>query len=879
MSDIAVRRPTFRWRLMPQTVLIPVAGVGILALLGLAGLNVQWQSALILALAWGIAAVPMDLWQGYLGELSFGHAAFVAIGAYTWAVGRGQLELSFVPAILLTVGVTAVAAAVIGAIVVRLSHFGAAIVTFFFAFIMAAALNSSALSGLVGSQVGLAVPALEIGGIDLSGGTGLYFFGVVLLLISVVLTANYARSSSGRALQLVREGTTVAALLGVRIKYLKWRTFVFTATVGSLGGIVLAQQLMFVTPDSFTAIHSVVLVAMVVVGGQRTVVGPLVGAVIYQSIPTLFQSSAESQVLYAALAFLVVVVLLPAGIYGGAKQAVVFLVRRLRPRTATRAVAVPHVDPDDELVELLTAETPDRQAGDTALDVREVSVEFAGVRALDSVSLQVKAHTVHALIGPNGAGKTTLINAISGIERRATGECDTFGQRLTHLSPRAIRDSGVGRTFQNPALVGNLSLLDNVWLGLYSRERRHFALELVRGRTSHRQDRLALERCANALALLGIEPEFWAKEAASVSLADRKLADLARAVVAEPHVLLLDEPTAGLSEAEMQRVAHAITTICERAGTTVVVVAHHVAFIRQIAHVATVLDAGAVLASGSPDDVTNDPAVLEAFIGKVTSPKQQTSPATATTVTVRERDGAIAREKPRSDEAGGLVVSGLRVAYGAARVVDDLTLTVRPGELVGLTGRNGAGKTTTLRALSGLIPRSYKTLTLDGQQLPAAPAAIAKARLIHVPEGRGVIAPLTVLENLSLGAYSAGVRQPDLGVVLDLFPRLRRLLTSRAGLLSGGEQQMLAIARGLLAQPRVLMIDELSLGLSPKAAADALEVVANIARNGPGVLVVDQNIATLASTCDRMYIVRAGTTTELEQTGAETADALSEIYF
>ena len=228
----------------------------------------------------------------------------------------------------------------------------------------------------------------------------------------------------------------------------------------------------------------------------------------------------------------------------------------------------------------------------------------------------------------------------------------------------------------------------------------------------------------------------------------------------------------------------------------------------------------------------------------------------------------------------GLVVRGLQVSYGDVRVLSDLDLDIRRGEVVGVAGLNGVGKTTLLRALSGVVPRRATLLSVDGVALPSSPRQVARAGVLHVPEGRRVFANLSVIDNLRYGAAAAGRSlAPALRTrVFQTFPRLAELRERRAGLLSGGEQQMLAVARGLVAEPAVLMVDELSLGLSPKASTDIGRALVDTARSDErALLLVDQNTTLLNEPCDRIYVVSGGRATVL----ADSSDrnALDAAYF
>jgi len=239
---------------------------------------------------------------------------------------------------------------------------------------------------------------------------------------------------------------------------------------------------------------------------------------------------------------------------------------------------------------------------------------------------------------------------------------------------------------------------------------------------------------------------------------------------------------------------------------------------------------------------------------------------------------------PRSESTAAatalLDIEDLRVSYGTAAVLNGVSLQVNAGEMVGLAGRNGAGKTTTLRAVSGLVASRGGRIRTAGRQLPRSPEGVLRAGLAHVPEGRRMFASLSVEDNLRAAAFGAGhefdTDQRDR--VLDLFPPLARLMQRKAGFLSGGEQQMLAISRGLVARPRVLMIDEVSLGLAPRLVGDMWHALSSLPSAGLALLVVDQNVRILAAHCDRIYLLDDGAVTEASQ-GAAREEELRALYF
>jgi branched-chain amino acid transport system permease protein len=248
------------------------------------------------------------------------------------------------------------------------------------------------------------------------------------------------------------------------------------------------------------------------------------------------------------------------------------------------------------------------------LAIREVGVRFGGITALQNVSLSVRAGETHALIGPNGAGKTTLVNCISGVQRIAHGAISFRGQQISGTSPPAIRRLGIARTFQHPSLVPDLSVIDNVKLGLHGSLRWSLVRDLAGPlATSSREARVTM-LALRALGQVGFDDAHARVMAKDLSLADNRVVDIARAIASEADLLLLDEPTAGLSVHETESVARALQAV-KANGLTVLLIAHDVKFVTSVADRITVLDMGAVLAEGLPDEVIANPLVIEAYLG------------------------------------------------------------------------------------------------------------------------------------------------------------------------------------------------------------------------------------------------------------------------
>ena len=487
---------------------------------------------------------------------------------------------------------------------------------------------------------------------------------------------------------------------------------------------------------------------------------------------------------------------------------------------------------------------------------------FGGVRAVDQISLEIEEGAIAGLIGPNGAGKTTLVNLVTGYVPLQSGSIQLRrGTGMTELAgrpPHTIAGLGVARTFQTLRLYRNLTAVENVLAGMHTRRRDDTLQQLLPLRPFLREDRRRLEEANGLLQRVGLPPDQYGhRRAWTLSYGDQRRLEVARALALRPQLLILDEPAAGMNPAEKDRVRALIHQLNVE-GLTVLLIDHDMRLVMGVCRQIAVLNFGRKIADGSPAAVSADPAVITAYLGSEARKTAAHVPGS------EEMDVVASAAAPGAAEPAQplLEVRDLEVAYGAIQAVRGVSFGIAKGEIVALIGANGAGKSTILNTLSGLLRPRAGIARFDRLDLTtASPDRIVRQGLVQVPEGREILARLTVRENLELGAWIRRDRQAaqrELTDLMERFPILGQRQRLPAGQLSGGEQQILAIARGLLAHPTLLLLDEPSLGLAPQMVDAVFEVIERIHREGVTILLVEQNALRALELADRAYVVETG---------------------
>jgi branched-chain amino acid transport system ATP-binding protein len=478
------------------------------------------------------------------------------------------------------------------------------------------------------------------------------------------------------------------------------------------------------------------------------------------------------------------------------------------------------------------------------LEVQGLSKSFGGLKAISDVTFHVERGEIVSIIGPNGAGKTTLFNLITGIYRPSAGKVLFKGEDITGFPSFRITQKGIARTFQISRMFPNMTVLENVMVGSHHVIKPNLFETLLRLPGFHSKEQRARERCAELLRFFGHELLARRDDLVStLNYADRRRVEIARALAAEPELLLLDEPAAGMNSAEAAELTGLIRQLRDT-GYTILLVEHHMGLVMDISDRVIVLDYGRKIAEGRPDEVQRNPAVIEAYLGRQEGFSQFLSPE---------------RQLKPGDPL--LQVQNLCAGYGPVQVLWDVSVEVRKGEIVCLLGPNAAGKSTTLKAILGTVPVMGGSVIYKGRRIDGLPTAqIVRMGIGVVPEGRRIFGRLTVSENLELGGYPfpRDIVQERMERIYTLFPRLAERRSQLAGTLSGGEQQMLAIGRALMADPELICMDEPSTGLSPLMVEIVARAISDIRDVGTTVLLVEQNSAMALSLSDRGYLMRNG---------------------
>jgi ABC-type branched-subunit amino acid transport system ATPase component/ABC-type branched-subunit amino acid transport system permease subunit len=810
------------------TLLIAAVALAVMPFgLGLIGLSLNTATAAVIL---AIAATGLNLLVGFTGLTSFGHAVWFGIGAYA----AGLIQRHWFPndiflPIILSMLLVACTSAAAGALILRRRGVYFSLLTL--ALCALSYTISFRWTEVTGGEDGLGgLKRGSMGSISLDDAKAYYIVVALIAFATLYAMLRIVRSPFGSVLMAIRENQLRATFQGYRIQRYKLVAFVISSVVAALAGALLGFQNYLVSADATSVALSGELLAIVVIGGMHHLLGPALGALFFILFRELFSILTPNWLLWFGLIFIGFILFSPSGLVGIWST----LSRHWWPPPKEEAaMSRRKIYQGLKLPSYLRP----KPAQGAVLNVTGVSKNFGGIRAVSNAGLQLDAGEIHALIGPNGAGKTTLFNLISGLFPPDEGSIKLGQEEIQTIPAQEICRRGLARSFQITSLFKTLTIQENIRLSIQARHPAHF--NIWRSATSYQDINTETAELIRFLGLEGIEDI----QGGDLSYGGQRLVDLGIALGSKPDVLLLDEPLAGLAAAERERVSGLIKAIST--NIPVLLVEHDIDRVLALSNRVTVMNEGAVLMTGAPDEVRSDRRVQEIYTGKGIPPVTQ-------------------RNTSSGSEELLLSVENVHSFYGKSHILIDASLGVRRGEIVALLGRNGAGKSTLLKSLCGLVSPAAGSIVFGGKDIAQMPAhEIARLGIGYVPQGRGLFAGMTVADNLALGRLSRAT-DGKTGIVWDeqkifeFFPRLKERMNVAADYLSGGEQQMVAVARALSGNVKLLLLDEPFEGLAPAVVLELFKVF-DALRQHVSIIIVEHNLDLVLALADRVFALERGT--------------------
>jgi branched-chain amino acid transport system ATP-binding protein len=525
------------------------------------------------------------------------------------------------------------------------------------------------------------------------------------------------------------------------------------------------------------------------------------------------------------------------------------------------------------------------------LELKDITVEFGGIRALNDISLNVRKGEIFGLLGPNGAGKTSLLNCIMGLSKMKKGSVSLAGKDLSKVSAHKRTLMGISRSSQGLSLCDSLSVMENLLLRAWLEMKSPFLIRSIFSekykieidRKFRKKLRAILTRLDQFRAKVeGDTPLFLLKKiegrsgfadtadivntvAGSLPFASKKRIEFARTLAGNPLILLLDEPTAGLQQIEILELGNYLVELRDKANISILVVEHNMKFIKSICDRVAVLNFGEKVFEGSPGDAMEDSKVKEVYLGSYS----------------KEEGEGGERALLKSAEPV-LVVKNLTLRYGPIEALKEVSLELNQGEIVSVVGLNGSGKSSLLKSLSGIEEPLAGSVHLKGQPLVFGKPEVSYGRGVRMlPETARIFSDLTVLENLKAVIKRRRGQKNWRDFLKRYFPVLLEKLALKGGDLSGGQRQMLALAQAFLSEPQILLLDEPSLGLAPKIVSELFMLTRQLNRDeGTSILIVEQNVFETLRISDRAYVIESGRIVK-SGSGAEllSDEGLSAYYF
>lgn len=763
--------------------------------------------------------VGLNVMLGYTGLVPFGASVFFGLATYASAIAIQRYVGNEIGALAIGVVFSALLAVSLGALVLLRRGLYFSLLTL--ACSQIAFEIAFKWTDVTGGENGLQGVSRVLFPDDKS-------FHLVCLALTIAmlwLLWRLAHSPLGRTFQAIRENEERARSLGYDVYRLKLFSFVISGAVIGLAGGLLAFLVQGAYANNLSWQHAGDALMANVLGGVHHFLGPLWGAIVFIVLQDYLSSIIENWWLLFAPIVIVLALFSPQGLHGLGQR--IFSHQRY---TLVR----------DEIpqrpLQIMPYDAGDGEAAPTGpiLEVRKLSRNFGALVTANEIDLQIMSRGLHSLIGPNGAGKTTFFNMLTGVLPPSAGQIFFAGQDITRMAVHKRARIGIGRSFQIVRVFPHLSAFENVRIAVQATSPKRFGMW---------RDAYALDdinaKTWSLLAAVGLQdrPEVLCENLAH---GEQRLLEIAVTLAGNSKLLLFDEPLAGLAEQDRRVITDLIVRLSK--SHAVFFVEHDIDRVLSVSDRITVLHQGRLIADGKPEQIARDPAVIAAYLGKSRG----------------AGDGASDRTMERTARPPGkqlLRVSNLTGGYEGSRVLNDLSIELREGEVVALLGRNGVGKTTALRAIMGACEIESGDISFDDKTLLGAPShEINRLGITLVPQGRRLFPNLTVAENLLLAMRPGGA---SLEEAYKLFPKLRVMQNAKAQNLSGGERQMVAIARALMVSSRVILLDEPFEGLAPAVVDDIMTAILEL-RSRASLIIVEHDASAILQIADRAYILVNG---------------------